>query len=100
MLSNIILTICLLFLNLIYKLFSAIQFYVIPTQFISSINYYLSNLDYLNGIINIPDLMLALGSLLSFEIVYFTVKILIFAYSLIPVIGKNSKIPKTNLNTK
>lgn len=89
------------FLNLIYVLFSAISF-TIPDEISDSLTYFLSYFVYANGIIPVATLMSALGTIVSFMMLMYTIRIVLFTYHLLPWIGKNVSLPHgtNHKNTK
>lgn len=66
---------------------------LIPPQFTDTIVYFLGRLNYLNGFINIPDIMTAFGWFLFFLTSYATMKLILKTIEWLPWIG-------SKLNTK
>lgn len=96
MIGDLIVLIGSLILNLIANFLSLIQ-YTIPPQIITSISALASLLNYFNGIFPIDTLFLCISFLITFYIFWYTIKVFLFAFSLIPWIGSKTELPKENI---
>lgn len=96
MITDFILVLIGSFIALISGALSLISF-VMPQAVFQSISYFIGFLDYASGIINITELMAAIGVLLSFYGIMYSVKIILLIYHAIPFFGKKVDFPTIKL---
>lgn len=77
----------------IFTIFQVIDF-VVPDKVEEMIDYFLSPLSYLSGIVNLPALMSVISFLISFFVAWYIVKIVIWTIGMLPF-GKSVNIPKS-----
>lgn len=61
----------------------------IPDQFINSIYFFTAKLSYLEGFLNIPDILSATGWFLTFTTYWYSVKVILWVFGLVPWFGKS-----------
>lgn len=88
MITDVILYVLGSFVALVGNAFSLIQF-AIPQQFVDAVGYFVSKLAYISGFINVPDILAAIGWLLTFITYWYIVKLILWVFSLIPWFGKS-----------
>lgn len=88
MITDIILYVVGSFVALIAEAFKLINF-AIPSQFVDASNYFISKLSYLSGFINVSDILSAVGWFLTFTTYWYSIKLVLWVFSLIPWFGKN-----------
>lgn len=81
-----------LMLSLIAQLFSLLNF-VIPSQIADSVIYFISFLAYVKPIFPIDTLMQSVGVVLSFYALIYVLKIILWAYAMLPWVGKEIPLP-------
>lgn len=81
-----------LILTGISKAFSALSL-ALPEEITTSIEYFVSHFAYLSGIVNVQALFSALGFLLTFTALWYTVRIILWIFALTPWIGKDATMP-------
>lgn len=84
-------------LNIIVGLFSAIN-YVMPQQILDALTYFAAYLNYAQGIWPIQTLLLQISALCTFFAFFYGIKLILWAISMLPIIGKQSKLP--NVSTR
>lgn len=82
MIVSLILLIVWLVLTIIHGALSAIPI-VLPSQIVTSINYFAGYLGYASGIVDIPGVFAAFNFLLNFMIGWFTFKFILWLYHLV-----------------
>lgn len=79
-------------LNRFAYLFSLLNF-ALPDSVSTSLNYMLGYFGYLKGVFPVDTLFTVAGIGLTFLLLLYTVKLLLWAYSLIPFIGRHVGLP-------
>lgn len=104
MITDILVLIIGGFVQLVVFLFSAITFFI-PTQFATAISEFVGHLRYAQGIMPIvPDpsmtglasntgIMTILGWALGFIAAWYTLKLVLFTFSIIPWLGRHIHLP-------
>lgn len=67
---------------------------IFPTQILNAISSLFQYVNYLNGILPMDTIMLALSIYIKVAIFYYAVKLILFVFSLIPIIGKTVNLPR------
>ncbi len=93
MLGDVLIFIISSFINAITYVFSLIT-YVIPADIPQSITYLFGYLNYLNGILDVPSFMAALGSYLLFAGFWYLVKVIMIFVNMIPWLGNSVKLKR------
>lgn len=93
MIIDLIIILLSLFIQILVWLLSIVVF-TIPTQVFSAITYFLGLLNYSRGIFDITVFFQALGSYLIYVTIWYTFKLLLWAYHHIPWFGKSKPLPK------
>lgn len=88
MITDLILYIIGSFVGLISSAFSLVNF-AIPSGFVDASQYFVSKLSYLAGFINIADILSAVGWFLTFTTYWYSIKLVLWVFSLIPWFGKS-----------
>lgn len=91
MLIDIFLFFIIAIIGIIGSLLNALSF-IIPDQFETSLISLLSNFKYAFGILPVAELFEVVAFLISFFVVWYTVKTILKVFGMIPFIGKNVKL--------
>lgn len=94
MITDIIILLLSSFVGLISTAFGYISSFTVVQEISDSVTYFLSYLNYLSGILPINNILKALGTLILFYTAWYTVKIILWIFSLIPWFGKPTEVPK------
>lgn len=79
-------------LNIIATLFGVLQF-VIPQQFFDAFDYFLSFSVYLDALLPLETFFTAAGVLVSFFTLYYSIKVVQWAWHHVPWFGKHKSLP-------
>lgn len=91
MIVDILIAVVASFIWVIATLFSAFNV-AVPAQFTDAVEYFLSKLSYISGIVNVPDILTALGWFLTLTTLFYTIKLILWVIHFIP--GVPHKSPK------
>jgi len=61
---------------------------IFPDQFTGAVEYFIGHLGYLSGVLNFPDIFQAFGTFVLFTSMWYTMKLVLWVFSLIPAFGK------------
>lgn len=84
------------FVGLVSGAFGLISF-VVPAGIQNSILFVFEQLEYIDVFIPLNTLMQVLGSFIAFLTAWYSVKIILWIYALVPWFGKNTDLPKSDL---
>lgn len=87
-------------LTLIRTIFQAISNFSLTTNIETYINQFFSYARIADGILPMSHFLLAIFTILQVAIAIYTLKLILFAYSLIPFIGKKISLPKSGTQRK
>lgn len=74
--------------NLVVSVLTPISF-LVPSQAITALNYFANFLAPMQGFINFVDIFSALGWLMTFYTFWYTFKVMLWGFALIPFVGKH-----------
>jgi len=92
MITEVFLTIIIMFLWILGRFLSFINF-IIPPEIMHSITYFIGHLNYLRGFIDIDTIFKAFGVYLVFIGTLQVVKVGLWVWGHIPFIGKHAELP-------
>lgn len=98
MLTSFLIYFVVLLIDAVKLILDAITF-VIPQQIPNAFNLIFSYARLGDGIFPISDALLAISTVLMVWVLIYVIKILLFAWSLIPIIGKTVNLPQHTTTT-
>lgn len=60
---------------------------VIPDTFTDAVEYFVAKLSLISGIVNVDDILTAIGFFLTFTTAWYTIKLVLWTFQFIPFIG-------------